>query len=403
MDNDQALQNETLQTRSISTISDSFWSIPISYTRENEGADEGRSFSDPVINENQRSIYSPAESYTEFINIFPERNKEIVKCIFEQQDKIDILELRQTTDMNTYSNFYDGSKMQQLVSNQLPIERGLYKLPSDDSYYRLEESDSKRRVGVALIICNEFSQRNLADAEMEDLKSTFKYLNYRVTTLRRYPTILEKLKTVVQLVHWKHSNFVCCISSYGGRDEHNGKEYIVDTNGEHIYLEETVVRIFSKCEALRGKPKMFFIQACRGPQSDQLQKSLNNPGAAAAAVYNANVQTGDIPPWDFLFAYSTSPGCLAFRPTTTYGDPKKPYFISELCKALMSFHKQLDILSILQKVNCALYDSTWQHKGKEVRQVSWSKSSLRFPVFLSNEALISFLTQYYCIHPSIHS
>ena len=196
----------------------------------------------------------------------------------------------QTSELQKFlSIINDSSEIQ--PSLKLLLERGYGKL--DVFFYHLKESDPNCPVGVALIICNKFSSKTkprlIAEAEMVDLVKTFETLNYHVTTLPgpNYPTILTKLEKVVELVHEDHSNFVCCICSYGGRDEQNGKEYIVDTNGGRIYLEETVGRIFSSCEALRDKPKMFFIQACRGPQSDQLQKSLNNPGAAAAAVYNA--------------------------------------------------------------------------------------------------------------------
>ena len=252
--------------------------------------------------------------------------------------------------------------------------------------------------GVALIICNQFSdqhERKIAKDEMKDLQETFEKMDYEVYMLNELDTIRDKLENVSTLIDKMNpSNFVCCICSYGGCDE-TGKEYIVDADSQRIYLEETAKRIFSNCKALEERPKVFFIQACRSsPHADQQQE----PVAPAAAP---PCDPGDIPSWDFLFAYATSAGDPAFRPST-YGDPEKPYFISELCKALSQYYKRLDIVSILQKVNCVLHNNTWEHNGETVQQVSWSRSSLRGPVFLSTEALDSLFAHYYCL-PCIHS
>jgi len=74
---------------------------------------------------------------------------------------------------------------------------------------------------------------------------------------------------------WKHSDhrtadmFVMCILSHG----EDGHFYAL--NGAKISIDR-VVNYFDgkKCEALRGKPKLFFIQACQGGTFSLLQYSL---------------------------------------------------------------------------------------------------------------------------------
>ena len=68
-----------------------------------------------------------------------------------------------------------------------------------------------------------------------------------------------KLQEVAKLDHSPYSCFVCCISSHGTR------EGIVGTDDEVVNIRDlTSPLCASKCESLAGKPKLFFVDACRG-------------------------------------------------------------------------------------------------------------------------------------------
>ena len=103
--------NETLQSRFISTISNFFCFIPsissILGTKENEGANEGRSLLNPKPNlEMQKMTYSPPES-TELLKVISERKKEIDKncsLLVDTLDTIECLEASQTYDIDKYLN-----------------------------------------------------------------------------------------------------------------------------------------------------------------------------------------------------------------------------------------------------------------------------------------------------------
>ncbi|KAL1466975.1 hypothetical protein MTO96_042396, partial [Rhipicephalus appendiculatus] len=47
---------------------------------------------------------------------------------------------------------------------------------------------------------------------------------------------------------------------------HGKKDMIDGIDGEQVHLFDDVFTLFNneKCPALQGKPKLFFIQACRG-------------------------------------------------------------------------------------------------------------------------------------------
>ena len=122
--------------------------------------------------------------------------------------------------------------------------------------------------------------------------SNFICNNIFVADLRIYFTLIFlTVSTGKNLM--KYCMFVCFILSHGS----NGIVY--GTDGP-VYLE----KIFSyfkgnRCQALLGKPKVFFIQACRGEQVDK--------GVMADHVFSNNIKKIPIEA-DFLIGYCTVPG-----------------------------------------------------------------------------------------------
>lgn len=99
--------------------------------------------------------------------------------------------------------------------------------------------------------------------------------------------------------HNDHDCIAIAILTHG----ENGYLYAKDV----MYKLESVWHFFTarECKTLAGKPKLFFIQACRGDGLDpgvKLQKTETDGETSSEMSYRIPVHA------DFLIAYSTIPG-----------------------------------------------------------------------------------------------
>ena len=60
-----------------------------------------------------------------------------------------------------------------------------------------------------------------------------------------------------------HLSSVVVLLSHGGSVKNRGN-YITGRDFQKVFLQEEVFDIFMDTSALAGKPKVFFVQACRG-------------------------------------------------------------------------------------------------------------------------------------------
>lgn len=130
-----------------------------------------------------------------------------------------------------------------------------------------------------------------------------------------------------------HSNsdcFMCVILSHGESD----LIYGVD---KQVELEQ-LIHPFKYCATLAGKPKMFFIQACRG---SKLMESIDsNPFDTTTYVKRIPVEA------DFLYGYSTVYGHYSWRNSV-----QGSWFIQELCRVFDQYGSELEIMQLLTIVN----------------------------------------------------
>ncbi|CAL1614289.1 unnamed protein product [Knipowitschia caucasica] len=173
------------------------------------------------------------------------------------------------------------------------------------------------------------------DEDADAAKKTFGNLGYKVTvhkdlTKKQIETELEK---VSNQDHSKNASFVCMILSHGNEDGIFGTDKLITL--------EDITKYFKgdKCKTLVGKPKLFFIQACRGKKLDE--------GVILKGVGEANGPLQQKIPVeaDFFYAYATAPGYYAWRDETDGS-----WFIQSLC-GILSKHKDLELLQIMTRVN----------------------------------------------------
>lgn len=115
--------------------------------------------------------------------------------------------------------------------------------------------------------------------------------------------------------------FVCCILSHGE------KEGVCGTDGALISVDE-IREPFNgnNCQRLAGKPKLFFIQACRGKRNQQrVQADSPEDGESEMEV------DGD----DFDITIPADTDFLIARSTTEENSPEEgSWFIQSLCRNL---------------------------------------------------------------------
>ncbi|XP_063314211.1 caspase-3-like [Pelobates fuscus] len=177
--------------------------------------------------------------------------------------------------------------------------------------------------------------RSGTDTDARKLFDTFKYFGYQVKIFNdlKCSDIFGLLKKASEEDHSRRSSFVCVLLSHG----EDGVIYGVD---DHIPIKN-LTSLFrgDRCKTLVGKPKLFFIQACRGTDLD-CGVETDSGSEQPSETYRIPVEA------DFLYAYSTVPGYYSWRNTMNGS-----WFIQSLCEMLKLHASQCDILQILTCVN----------------------------------------------------
>nr|XP_056721332.1 caspase-9 [Euleptes europaea] len=240
---------------------------------------------------------------------------------------------------------------------------------NDDMVYALNSDPC----GYCLIINNvNFSKesglatRTGSDVDCESLERRFRRLHFKVLT-RRDLTAQEIIRELQSLAMQDHGSLDCClvvILSHGCQTRH--RQFpggIFGTDGQPIAVE-TIVSYFngSHCLLLRGKPKLFFIQACGGEQKDPGFEVESGPSvdqrpgstlASDATPFQTPAGDSDQPdavaslptPSDILVSYSTFPGFVSWRDKLSGS-----WYVETLDHILEQFAHSEDLLNMLLRV-----------------------------------------------------
>ena len=230
--------------------------------------------------------------------------------------------------------------------------------------------------GIALIINNirfeSSEKRDGAELDEQNLVTLFRYLGYIVEVHRdcKADTICDIMKEMKKRDHSKYDSFVCCLMSHGSK----GK--IAGTDNKNVNIDEISTHLNGdECESLAGKPKMFFIQACRGDSHDY-GVLISSGGDSRVWVDSVTKIPKEA---DFLFGFATSSGYRACRVNAG------SWYITELCISLSSYARYADLDSMLKdtsnKVGREYPTQTQVPKYKEAPEYTsrLTKSVLFFP------------------------
>uniref|UniRef100_A0A8R1XKX5 Caspase n=1 Tax=Onchocerca volvulus TaxID=6282 RepID=A0A8R1XKX5_ONCVO len=239
--------------------------------------------------------------------------------------------------------------------------------------------------GVALIINNRYfldmPERIGTDIDEINLNNLFRQLNYTVSVYRNL-CAKEMLNAIRDFSkrpeHRLLDSCVICVLTHG---EH-GELYGTDDNAVSV-LEFVSSLNARNCPALAHKPKLFFLQACRGQQYDhgfgtefdgsdgyfdrwftcttpQSQKNLPVEQKTKLPIEA-----------DILVSYATTPGYVSWR-----NSMKGSWFIQSICEVFAKHAKSTDILSMLTLVNKRVADAFESSSGS-FKQIPDHSSRLR--------------------------
>lgn len=176
---------------------------------------------------------------------------------------------------------------------------------------------------VETFLCVHFSTFSISDA----LENLFKWLDFEVEC--HDDLTKAEMKSVVQEGSQRADGdcFVCCVLSHG---ETNG---VLGIDEEVLSVEDILIPLKGhNCPKLAGKPKLFFVQACRGKRF-QDEVMIDADSTEENQDLDMDAYPGEIrsipADADFLVSMSTVNDYYSIRHSLTGS-----WFIQSLCKQL---------------------------------------------------------------------
>ena len=190
--------------------------------------------------------------------------------------------------------------------------------------------------GLAIIITNKnFSEnptRHGTGVDEKNLKMMLRFLGYKVRIYRDVDSdrmFRSIFKEVQQFDHTPYDSFICCILSHGTKDA------ITASNSKPVNIADLTGELNGdKCPKLAGKPKLFFIQACRG---DKLQKPIRITVDGSEWLPNTS---------DFFFSFAVPLEYQAFQHRE-----KGSWYVTELCRAIGEHAIYAPLIEIMHLVH----------------------------------------------------
>jgi len=224
--------------------------------------------------------------------------------------------------------------------------------PTDERYYDFTNNNVGHAIIFNQVKVKGEQERKGSQKDADDLKEVLSDIGFevRVYNDNSVEDIKKKLLAVSKQDHADNDCLFITIMTHGKRD---GKIYAAD--GEFSVQDLWECFVGNNCKSLIGKPKLFFIQDCRGSMADpgillkpkakirsfSLSSSSDTVDAKALREKNFVIPTLA----DLLVMYSTAEGYYSFR-----NPADGSWFIQALCEELReNIHE--DLMTILTGVN----------------------------------------------------
>ena len=197
--------------------------------------------------------------------------------------------------------------------------------------------------GLALIFNNEHfkyhKQRMGSARDEENVRHTCYYLGYRPIVCRQFSRrelidLLEDLDNLIK--HFtddkdKVDSLLCFFLSHGNEGE------IVTSDSRSVKIER-IERLVGRSKKLDSKPKIFFIQACRG--NEQAERTRMLPESDGGGDGYRALRS------DIYIFYASVLGEVAYRYPITGS-----WFVTEVCHILCKFATCKDVFDLQIELN----------------------------------------------------
>nr|XP_003705392.1 PREDICTED: caspase-1-like isoform X1 [Megachile rotundata]XP_012145508.1 PREDICTED: caspase-1-like isoform X1 [Megachile rotundata]XP_012145509.1 PREDICTED: caspase-1-like isoform X1 [Megachile rotundata] len=205
----------------------------------------------------------------------------------------------------------------------------------DNLYYNM----SLKHRGICIVFNHEtFSsgvgeKREGSNVDVASIKATFSQLGFKDVQVHNNLKFAEFDTVMDDLTNVDYTDYSCLCVFVLTHGNSNGMLYTNDLGYPSDYLWKRFTA--DNCKTLTGKPKLFFIQACRGSNVDAgipLCSTQSNSGSS----YKLPVQA------DFLIAYSTLDDHVSWR------DPSNgSWYLQTLCNVINTHWTTTDLLKML--------------------------------------------------------
>ncbi|XP_059154849.1 caspase-6-like [Physella acuta] len=231
--------------------------------------------------------------------------------------------------------------------------------------------------GRAIIFDNEyfdkFKRRNGTAVDKKAMKKLMEDLSFTVKVydnLKRAKLVTE-LQYELNLVTDNDECFVVIFLSHG----HGG--YVFGTDGKmengipvNAISVQEIRDMVCKQGKLLNKPKLFFIQACRGGKDDVgievVEENYKEAKAVAERLTESETSDGTVPTYaDCFIALATTEEYVAIRNIINGS-----WFIQTVVYVFSKFAHQCDINTLMTKVNECIADKVSSKKTKQMSEVT---------------------------------
>ncbi|GAB0099569.1 hypothetical protein DMENIID0001_154520 [Sergentomyia squamirostris] len=210
------------------------------------------------------------------------------------------------------------------------------------------------------------TERAGSDCDAQELEGTLKKFKIIPKTYQN-PYLLQVKKIVTNIQNTNFEDGSClifCILSHG--DDGNQ----IHAADQPYNLDEDVIKPIIENKSLRGKPKIFIVQACRG---GLLSDSSQWDATAQVQKQDVYVMNRDA---DLLLLCSSFPGTKSWRHSL-----KGSYFIQTLCKNIKELGNRMDLEDIMthttNDVMEIMHQEGFCYESSKISQTPTKHSSMR--------------------------